>query len=289
MSNIGVIGHGYVGKAIEYGFRGVGHDFFIYDKYKSSKSLEEVVEKSSILFMCLPTPFDEDKLEIDLSIYDDMIDKICPNLENQGKIVVIKSTVVPGTTMRYAKKYPAVPFAFNPEFLTEVNANEDFINSGRIVLGSDDSSVLSVLKDLYRSCPHFSDTNIIEMNSTEAEIVKYQANVTLATRVAISNYFYDICESTGSDYNKVRLGVISDSRIGSSHTTVTSDRGFGGKCFVKDLAAIIGKGNDLGIDVGLVKEVFNYNMRIRGNQDWLDIPGAVSGGKEYVSSSASSG
>lgn len=287
---VGIVGHGFVGQALEYGFKDT-HNIFIHDKFKSdSWGLEEVLFSSNIIFFCLPTPFIENSMRIDLSIYDEVISE-CSKLCSD-KIFVIKSTVVPETTKNYQNLYPNNKFAFNPEFLTEVNANEDFINSSRIVLGSDDSSVLSVLRDLYRSCPHFSDTNIIEMNSTEAEIVKYQANVTLATRVAISNYFYDICESTGSDYSKVRLGVISDSRIGSSHNTVTSDRGFGGKCFVKDLAAIIGKGNDLGIDVGLVEEVFNYNMRIRGNQDWLDIPGAVSissGGINYCSSSASSG
>ena len=281
MSNIGVIGHGYVGKAIEYGFRGVGHDFFIYDKYKSSKSLEEVVEKSSILFMCLPTPFDEDKLEIDLSIYDDMIDKICPNLENQGKIVVIKSTVVPGTTMRYAKKYPAVPFAFNPEFLTETNYLTDFVNSERIVIGTDNDWVAQDINMLYKSAPCFAQTPVLKMTTTAAEIVKYQANILLACKVAVSNVCYDVCEKFNVKYDDVKQAVSMDSRIGNSHLSVTSERGFGGKCFVKDIAAFIGACKEMGVDAKVLEEVYDYNLRIRKVHDWKEIAGATVGGRDY--------
>jgi len=276
--NVGIIGHGFVGKALEYGFKNT-HNIFIYDKFETDTlSLKEVLEKSSVIFFCLPTPFNEDTMHIDLSIYDETIEEASKLVSD--KLFVIKSTVVPETTKNYQKKYPNNTYAFNPEFLTEQNSNVDFINSDRIVLGGNKESLKQLTK-LYRACPHFKDTPIIEMTATEAEVVKYQANITLATRVVISNYFYDICQETGCDYSKVRKGVITDPRIGESHSTVTEARGFGGKCFTKDLAAIIGKGNDLNIDTGLVQEVFDYNNRIRTTEDWKDIPGATTSGKQY--------
>jgi UDPglucose 6-dehydrogenase len=276
--DIGIVGHGFVGKALEFGFKDT-HNIYIHDKFKKETlSLKEVLEKATVIFFCLPTPFDEETMHIDLTIYDEVI-KEASDLVS-GKIFVIKSTVIPETTNNYQKLYPNNNYAFNPEFLTEKNANEDFLNSSRIVLGGHET-VVKVLENLYRQCDHFKETTIVKMSTTEAEVVKYQANVILATRVAISNYFYDVCQETGCDYNKVREGVITDPRIGESHSAVTSERGFGGKCFVKDLAAIIGKGNDLDIDTGLVQEVYDYNGRIRDDEDWKDIPGALSTGKQY--------
>jgi len=276
--NVGIIGYGFVGKALDFGFK-YTHKILIHDKYKKdTSSLEDVLKKSDIIFFCLPTPFNEETMHIDLNIYDEVI-KEASELVND-KLFVIKSTVVPETTKRYQERYPNNNFAFNPEFLTEKNANFDFIHANRIVLGGSDGSV-NILEKLYRECDFFKETKIIKMNTTEAEIVKYQANVILATRVAISNYFYDICKNTDSNYKNVREGVITDPRIGESHSTVTEERGFGGKCFTKDLAAIIGKGNDLNIDTKLVQEVFDYNKRIRKVEDWKDIPGATSSGKEY--------
>jgi UDPglucose 6-dehydrogenase len=276
--NVGIVGRGFVGKALEFGFKDT-HNLFIHDKFqKETLPLKEVLDKADTIFFCLPTPFDEKTMHIDLDIYDEVIKEASSIVS--GKLFVIKSTVIPETTKNYHKLYPNNNYAFNPEFLTEKNANYDFINSNRIVLGGDHDA-LKTLEKLYRDCPFFEKTKIITMTATEAEIVKYQANVTLATRVAISNYFYDICQQTGCDYTAVREGVITDPRIGESHSTVTLERGFGGKCFVKDLAAIIGKGNDLGIDTRLVQEVFDYNGRIREDEDWKNIPGALSTGKQY--------
>jgi len=279
--DIGIVGHGFVGKALEFGFKDT-HTLYINDKFKKdSLPLEDVLKKSKVIFFCLPTPFDEETMHIDLTIYDEVIKEASKIVS--GKIFVIKSTVVPETTRNYQNLYPNNNFAFNPEFLTEKNSNQDFINADRIVLGGNDS-VLNVLEELYSACDHFKKTNIIKMSTTEAEIVKYQANIILLTRVAVSNYFYDICEKTGCDYEKVREGVVTDPRIPKSHTIVPGPdghRGAGGKCFIKDVAAIIGKGNDLNIDTGLVQEVYDYNNRIRENKDWKNIPGALSTGKQY--------
>jgi UDPglucose 6-dehydrogenase len=224
---IGIIGYGFVGKAITFGFEDT-HDIYIYDKYQDvGCDLDKVLKLSDVIFVCLPTPFNDETIHIDLSIYDEVIEEICSKVDNQ--IFVIKSTVVPGTTKRYQEMYPNNHFVFNPEFLTEKHFRRDFINSSRVVLGGDTNTVNQVEK-LYRQNPHFKKTPIIKMSTTEAEIVKYQANITLATRVAVSNVFYDVCKALGEDYEKVQEAVALDQRIGPSHLTVTEERGFGGKC-----------------------------------------------------------
>lgn len=288
MSTIGIIGYGYVGCAVAYGFRGWDleqkrepkHEIRIYDRYKDSESLEQVLEASEYIFLCLPTPFEEEALRIDQSIIDRMIEEISPRLEGRGKVVIIKSTVVPGTTRRYNELFPEVPFAFNPEFLTEANYLQDFVHADRVIIGADNDWTAQRLIDLYRTC--FSETTILKLSSTAAEIVKYQCNVTLATRVAVANVFYDLCEAEGVNYEDVKRAVALDPRIGESHLSVTSERGFGGKCFPKDLGSIIGRCRELGVDAKLLEEVFGYNLRIRTVRDWQEIAGASVGGRRYA-------
>jgi len=287
MSTIGIIGYGYVGRAVAYGFHdcdvGQGrkpeHRVLYYDKYKESDGLEKVLDEGEIIFICLPTPYHEDELRIDLSICDQMIEEIAPRIEGAGKVVTIKSTVVPGTTRRYASTYPDVHFAFNPEFLTESNYLEDFVKSDRIVIGADNDWIGQRLTDLHRAC--FPRTPLLRMSTTAAEVVKYQCNVLLATKVAVSNIFFDICQAEGVGYDDVKEAVGMDARIGPSHMMVTTERGFGGKCFPKDLGAIIGRCRELGVDTKLLEEINAYNLRIRKVYDWHEIAGANIGGRQY--------
>jgi len=288
MSTIGIIGYGYVGRSVEYGFldydrqRGFEpkHRALIYDKYKDLQPLDAVLRGSDIIFACLPTPYDEEKLQIDLSIYDAVMDEICPQISGQGKVMVIKSTVAPGTTRRYAEKYPGVPFAMNPEFLTEANYLQDFVNTDRIVIGADNDWTAQKVIDLYRTC--FPAATILRMSCTAAEIVKYQSNVLLAAKVALANVFYDLCRAQGVNYEDVKKAVALDRRIGPSHLDVTTERGFGGKCFPKDLGAIIGCCRELGVDCRALEEIHAYNLRIRKVRDWHEIAGATVGGRIYA-------
>jgi len=204
---------------------------------------------------------------------------------SKGKTIVIKSTVTPGTTQGYAEKYPDVNWVFNPEFLTESNYLSDFVKTERIVIGLEAGALLdtrNLMKDLYMSIPYFTTTPMLFMTATEAEIVKYQSNILLATKIAVSNVIYDLCQKmVCADYERVKSGVSLDNRIGDSHLDITEERGFGGKCFAKDLGAFIGKCKDMGVDADLLEEVFNYNCRIRKVHDWNEIPGATKEGKQY--------
>ena len=287
MSTIGIIGYGYVGRSVEYGFveydrqRGFApkHRVLIYDKYKKRDPLAKVLKSSDIIFTCLPTPYDEQSLHIDLSIYDDFMAAMCPKIAGKGKVVVIKSTVAPGTTRRYAQRYPKVPFAMNPEFLTEANYLQDFIGPDRIVIGADNDWVAQKVIDLYRTC--FPAATIVHTSTAAAEIVKYQANVMLAAKVALANVFYDLCRAEGVNYADVKKAVALDKRIGPSHLDVTTERGFGGKCFPKDLGALIGRCRELKVDCRVLEEVHAYNLRIRKVRDWQEIAGATVGGRIY--------
>ncbi|MBS3145920.1 UDP-glucose/GDP-mannose dehydrogenase family protein [Candidatus Woesearchaeota archaeon] len=273
MANIGIIGYGIVGTAVDYGFRqslpeGKQNKILWYDKYKDGSSLEEVVENSDFIFVTLPTPYKNNR--IDLTIMDENIDKIAKLSEEKDKVIVIKSSVIPGTTRNYAGKYPKNMFSFTPEFLTEANYLDDFVNPDRIVIGSDNDKIR--LKVTYLHKERFPNVPYFLTDLTTAEMVKYMANCFLATKVIFGNEIYDLCEKMGIKYEEVVKAVVADKRIGPTHLDFTSLRGFGGKCLAKDIVALIGLFEEMGIDASLLKTVNEKNLRIRKVRDWEEIP-----------------
>jgi len=271
MADIGIIGYGFVGKAVEYGFK-EGNNIKAYDKFKDLSPLEEVVDDSEFIFVCLPTPYNQDG--IDLTIMDENIEQIAKRTENSDKVTIIKSTVVPGTTRGYSAQYPQSRFAFNPEFLTEANYLHDFANPDRIIIGSDNNHTTRMVADLYKD--RFPETKMFLTDPTSAEIVKYMANCFLATKVTFANEMYDLCQKLGIHYEEVRDMVVADNRIGKTHLNVTTTRGFGGKCLPKDLISMIGRFKGLGVDATLLQAVWDKNENIRTVKDWEDIPFVVS-------------
>jgi UDPglucose 6-dehydrogenase len=268
MSNIGIVGYGIVGEAIGYGFGVKNNVIKYYDKYKPSNSLEDVVKSSEFIFVCVPTPYKRDG--IDLSIMDESIENISRLSKNSDKIIVIKSTVIPGTTRKYSEKYKKNKFCFNPEFLTESNYLEDFVNSDRVVIGADYDEIKSRVKDLYREI--FRKVPIFLTDSKTAEFVKYMGNLFLAMKVIFANEMYDVCEKIGIDYGEVKEIFGADTRIGKSHLNVTPERGFGGKCFPKDMKAFIEFCRKIRVDVPLLETVWGENLKIRKIRDWEGIP-----------------
>jgi len=269
--SLGIIGFGIVGQAVEYGF----HDYEIhtYDKYKQTETLENVVKKSEFIFICLPTPIKSDESGIDLSIIDDNIAQIVKFTDNSDKIIVIKSTVVPGTTESYAQKYPKSIFCFNPEFLREASFLQDFVTADRIVIGANTDSVFRRLSALYQSV--MPTIPIFYTDPTSAEMVKYMANCYLATKVIFANEMYDICQSLGIKYEEVKKMVVADKRIMDTHLDISTVRGFGGKCFPKDLLALRAMAKTKKVDVSILDTVWKKNLAIRTVRDWDEIPFAV--------------
>lgn len=276
--NIGIIGYGFVGQAVANGFQVTSKEndtILWYDKYKDGTSLEDTIGKSEFIFVCLPTPMKQDESGIDLSIFDVMIPQITKYTDNTDKIIVIKSTITPGTTVKYEKKFPNSKFAFSPEFLTEANFLEDFINAERTIIGANNDLVSRRLAVIFKQ--RFPKTTIFQTDPTTAETVKYFANAFLSLKVTFANFFYDYCQKLGIKYEEVKKMAASDHRIGDYHLEVTTNRGFGGKCFPKDLIAIMGEFKKMGVDYSLLTSMWEYNKSIRKVHDWEEIPFAVEG------------
>jgi len=271
--NIGVIGYGMVGQAVAYGFS--NSNVYVYDKYKESLPLKDVIEKSDYIFVCLPTPIKKDESGIELLIIDENIKKITKYTNRTDKVIIIKSTVVPGTTESFIKKYPKSLFCFNPEFLTERAFLQDFINTDRIVIGADNSLVFRKVASIYQSV--MPNTKIFQTDPTSAEMVKYMANCYLASKVIFANEMYDICEKLEIKYEEVKEMVTADKRINDAHLNVTTLRGFGGKCFPKDLLALRGLAKKMKVDTTILDAVWKKNLKIRKVKDWEEIPFAVGG------------
>ncbi|KKU91817.1 MAG: UDP-glucose/GDP-mannose dehydrogenase family protein [Microgenomates group bacterium GW2011_GWA1_48_10] len=275
MTTIGIVGFGYVGKAVEYGFR-PKNKIVVHDKFLPSEPLENVVSNSDIVFVCVPTPMDGKYSRIDLSIVESVVGETVGLARKLGRkpIITIKSTVIPGTTRNLGKKFDWPEILFNPEFLTETNYLQDFIKSDRIVIGGDVNWVRAKLVDLYRDS--FPLTTIFETDPTTAEMVKYMANTFLAAKVIFANEMFDLCEQLGIKYEEMKKMVVADYRIFDSHLDITTQRGFGGKCFPKDTVALLGLARELGVELSVLETAWKKNLKIRKVRDWEEIPGAVS-------------
>ena len=297
MYNIGIVGRGFVGSAVEFGFSPqTGCDvnnMYIYDKDKlrSLHSLEDVVLYSDFIFLSVPTPSNEDG-SINLSYVEDALQRISeitaeieqeisPVPTDLDNIVLIRSTVTPGTTKKLQEKYQNLRLVFNPEFLTERSANFDFINQTRYILGGDKQNTNKVA-DLYRW--RFGDTiPVIETNYQTAELIKYMNNCFFATKVSFLNEMKQVSDRCEADWDMAVEGFIRDGRIGHSHMSVPGPDGkfgFGGKCFPKDVSAMISFGNKLGLNMHTLNGVWNTNCEVRPEKDWEDNDTGVAWVKE---------
>jgi len=248
----GIIGVGMIGGALAQ----VLHAPILYDTGKKIGSFEEV-KRADIIFICVPTPYDESRGGFDLSIVEDVLS----NLGGE-KIIVIKSTVLPGTTENLQKQYPQHKILFNPEFLVEKTAKEDMKNPDRQLVGfTDKSSDVGdlILKMLPRA--PFERT----MPATEAEMVKYFGNTFLSVRVVFANQMYDLCRRLDVEYDLVKEAAAADPRIGDSHFDVFHNdyRGYGGVCLPKDTRSLIQKGREVGAPLELLEVVEELNNKLR--------------------------
>ncbi len=272
---IGIIGQGFVGNAIYQKFSKY-YDVLTYDLDESkSNSTKDKVLNQEIVFMCLPTPMNKDG-SCNVDIIERELENIDLIADNQEilKTVVVKSTIPPGTTDKWNKKYESLDIVFNPEFLTEANAVDDFENQSKIILGGSKESTTK-LKQLYSSI--FRKTSkIIKTDSKTAELVKYVTNAFLSTKVSFANEIYDLCNGIGLDYDKVIEYATYDERLGLSHWGVPGpdgDRGFGGHCFPKDLSALIKITENLNIKNNVLVATQKTNNEVRSNRDWEKMKG----------------
>ena len=272
---IGIIGQGFVGNAVYQKFKNY-YDVLTYDldESKSNSDVNEIIYKCENIFVCLPTPMNNDG-SCNIDIVEQVlagIDLTTDNLETERNII-IKSTIPPGTTAKWNLRFESLNIVFNPEFLTEANAVSDYENQDRIILGGVRPATTE-LKTIFSKV--FPKAHIIKTDSTHAEMVKYLTNTFLATKVSFANEMYSLCNQLNIDYDKVVEYATLDDRLGKSHWNVPGpdgDFGFGGHCFPKDLAAILHLSEKLNTMNNVLCAVQETNNNIRRNRDWEQMKG----------------
>ena len=275
---IGIVGNGFVGSAVRYGFSpnvGVDAEVKVYDKdpNKSTHMLRDVVD-SDVIFLSVPTPSNSDG-----SMNVDIVDRVLGDISQYADlfevgIILLRSTVTPGTTSNLQKKYPNLRIVFNPEFLTERSANFDFINQSRFILGGSSDDVIEV-SELFRE--RFGSTlSIIETNYETAEMIKYMTNTFFATKISFLNDMKLLADKCGVIWKDAIEGFVRDGRVGHSHLDVPGHDGkygFGGSCFPKDIQALINFGESNDVDMNVLKGAWETNLKVRPERDWEKLKG----------------
>ena len=257
---IGIIGHlGMVGGTTYRYFKDKGYQVFGYD-LRQPKDKKKAYG-ANLIFICVPTPFDWKTKKYDDSIVDQAISQV-----PKDKTVVLKSTVHLGTTNKLQKKYPQIKLLFNPEFLSEATCDMDFRNPDRQFVGYTNESFSEADKVL-NSLP-LSPYNTI-MPAKEAELLKYINNMHGTLAIMESNHFYEVCQKEKLNYKNIIKAASASKYMNPYYHEIMHKgyRGFGGKCFPKDLNSWIEYLSQKGIDSTLFKAVRDMNQRILKEQN----------------------
>lgn len=226
--------------------------------------IKEALDDSNIVFIAVGTPMDEDgsaNLDDIFSVATDIAKYI-----GKDSLIVLKSTAPIGTCVKVKEHIESIlkennspieiKVASNPEFLKQGRAIEDCLHPDRIIIGAEDEEVFETLKELYHSFVLNHDRFIL-MDIKSAEMTKYVANAMLATKISFMNEIANVCEATGANVQKVRLGIGSDSRIGYDY--IYAGCGYGGSCFTKDVQALINTSKAYGYFPRILSDVENVN------------------------------
>lgn len=275
-NKVAIVGYGFVGK----GMHKIFPEAIIYSHNYDEKIKKQINEECGLAIVCVPTPpkgMEEQKvnpdesnfLEVDLSIIEETIAWL------QTPLILIKSTIPPGTTSYLRNKYNKEGIAFSPEYMGEGKYYtppqypdpEDPRKHEFVIVGGYNGIVDQILvyfkEKLGPTKTYFKCTDV------EAECVKYMENTWGATKVTFVNEWFEMCKSFGASFNTVREGFVLDSRVEKMHTTVFENkRGFGGKCYPKDLLGIIAHSESKGYEPKLLKQVWETNKyMLKQNED----------------------
>ena len=232
----------------------------IYDPAQPDVSVsQEEINKADVAFIGVPTNMLPDG-SCDTSIVESVIEWL------KTPLIIIRSTIKPGTTDMLAKKYPDKHIVFQPEYIGETSNHPmktgAFSEKTFMIFGGskqDCSKAVAVYQQVYNS-----SVRILFMTPLEAEITKYMENSAIANMVTLVNEYYNICKAFGADYNMVREGFLMDPRMSRYFTFVFPDnRGFGGKCLPKDLNAIAKASEQAGYKAEFIESILNNNDRIK--------------------------
>jgi nucleotide sugar dehydrogenase len=277
MNKIGIVGNGYVGGAVAHGFSPTStgncevkvHDVI---SERSLNTLDETVNDSDFVFVSVPTPMNKNG-SMSLKFITQAFKDINGVNRRSDNVIILKSTVIPGTTEKLQEKFPELNIVFNPEFLTERSARLDFINQSRIILGGDKlhtSKVAELFNERFKYC------HIIQTDYKTSEIIKYFSNVFFSVKVSFANEMKQVCDTIGADWKTALEGFVADGRIGDSHLNVPGPdgkMGFGGSCFPKDINAFMSFAKTIGVDVNTIKGAWETNLNVRPEKDWENLKG----------------
>jgi UDPglucose 6-dehydrogenase len=254
---IGIIGLGMVGTAVQHGLKIVGHEVKGYDIKYPETSIKDVLD-SSLCFICVPTPSKDDG-HCDTSIVEKVVKGLSDN-KYKG-LIVIKSTVKPGTTDKLAKQYSDLKFAFCPEFLREKAAYTDFVeNHDLCAIGAYDEASFELVKQAHGELPQ----NFYRLTPLEAELIKYFSNVFNALKIIFANEFYEVCEALGADYSNIKNAIVKRKTVLNVYLDCNQNyRGFGGNCLPKDTAAFAALVKELGINMDLFQLIIDENKKFK--------------------------
>jgi len=287
-----MVGTGYVGLVSGTCFADIGHTVYCVDKneniinklnsgrlpiyepglrelikenHKSKRlfftsNISEALKKSDIVFICVGTPSKKNSSFVDLSYVFKVVKEI-KKLSKTKKIIITKSTVPVGTgdqiekILQNKKKFTVIS---NPEFLREGEAIRDFRYPDRIIVGSNTKNSFKIMKKLYLPLIN-KGANFFTTNRRGAELIKYASNAFLATKITFINEISNLCEKIGINIEDISLGMGSDTRIGSRF--LRAGPAYGGSCFPKDTKGLISIGDQVKVDLSLVKSVIKSNEK----------------------------
>jgi UDPglucose 6-dehydrogenase len=236
---IGICGLGFVGNAIHktlIEFRNI--EIFIYDLYKEIGSINDLLI-TDIIFLCLPTPYDCEENEFSKKEIINTLKFLSDN--NYEGIVLIKSTIEPKSTEKFAETYPNLLLMHNPEFLSARTAIEDFSNQKHIILGSSRNCSVDKIDYIVNFYKTYFDSNISVCDSTISESVKLFCNSFYAVKVQFFTELFETCKKLNIDYNETKELMLKNNWINPMHTNVPGHDGnisYGGMCFPKDTNAL---------------------------------------------------
>ena len=265
---LGIVGHGFVGKATDWGFN-KRISKFIVDPLLNTKVADLREFRPEIVFICVPTPMGDDGNQ-NSSIIENVVQELaeyCPDA-----IKVVKSTVLPSVLDQLHKL--DAKLIYNPEFLREKHANLDFVNSDMIIFGGDRNTSTKVSNAYLRHSRCKTKEHIFTDLKT-ASLIKYAINTFLASKVIFFNELHSMYEKLDvKDSWETVINIISrDKRIGDSHMNVPGHdgkKGFGGACFPKDSLALIKYAKSLGIHLDSLISIVKINNKIRSKYEELD-------------------
>lgn len=266
MSNLrlGVYGAGFVGSSVINGFDTDTVDIHIVDPKHNSHTTKSLLKLDPhLVFICVPTP--ESKTgEVDTSI----VNSVLKELENNKYtgIVVIKSTITADYLIQFKKQYK-LRLVYNPEFLTEANAHQDFINPQMQILGGRWKDC-ELVEKAYVKHSRVKIVPTFKTDMISASLLKYTINSWLATKVTFMNEIQQLHESSGANtsWEQFTDMLQRDTRIGNTHLKVPGPDGkfgFGGHCFPKDTAALLAYAEKLDVDLSVLEQAVKTNVKHR--------------------------